>query len=174
MRGRWLAIAGTAALVAMGACAPGPSDAVVPYEELLVPEDLDEDDVVTDEQLTLEIDFLEVPRKLTLGSDLRYVVELRNEGDDAVELNPCPVYYQAWGESGFAVSRTSYLNCGDAPPLILPGDRLRFEMKLPMTDPEAVSVVGSIVWYLGSPGSPAGERTDVHVSGETDVVAPGP
>lgn len=172
-RARWLRIVSLVALLAVGACdaAPDPR-AVVPYEEVPVPEDAsDEDLAVTGDQLALEMQFLDVPRRVTLGSELRYVVELRNTGEDPVPLEPCPPYYQAWGESGFSVSRTSYLNCDEAPPDIPPGGRLRFEMRLPIEEREAVHVVGSIVWYLGSP---EGERADVSTATVTDIVLPSP
>lgn len=172
MRARWVAIAGLVAASAIGACDSG--NGIVPYRELPVPEDVEEEGLVTEEQANLEMDFIDVPRTLTLGSELRYVVELRNTSDEAVPLDPCPVYYQAWGESGFAVSRTSYLNCDSAPPQIPAGKAVRFEMRLPIEDPEAVHVVGSIVWYIGHPGSPIEERMDVAVSGETDVVPRNP
>ncbi|HYP22012.1 MAG TPA: hypothetical protein VEV43_00395 [Actinomycetota bacterium] len=143
--------------------------AVVPYEPLELPEDVvREDTALTEQQVKLRSDIVEVPDELVLGETLRYVVELTNESGTPVFLDPCPVYYQAWGESGFSVSRLSYLNCDDAPPEIAPGASLRFAMELPIEDPEAVHVDGSIVWYLGSPFG--GRKQDVGASGAIDVV----
>lgn len=142
---------------------------MVPYEELALPEDYeDADATLTEQQQRLRIDMVEVPERVVFGEDLRYVVELTNDSDVPVFMEPCPVYYQAFGESGFAISRTSYLNCDDAPPEIPPGDAVRFEMKLPVDDPEALHVDSSLIWYLGAPDGDL--RTDVYVGGEVEVV----
>ncbi|HEX2296343.1 MAG TPA: hypothetical protein VHN37_13670 [Actinomycetota bacterium] len=170
------AVLGVVTLFSLGACGPTPDPRdVVPYAELPVPEDAsDEELAMTSDQLALEIGFADVPQEVTLGSDIRYVVELRNVSDETVSLEPCPVYYQAWGESGFAVSRTSYLNCDEAPPDIPPGERLRFEMRLPVEDREAVQVEGGLVWYLGHPGAEGDQRTDVHGAEGPRIVRPRP
>lgn len=149
-------------------CSPD-TPRVVPYEELALPEDYDDEDAtLTEQQVRLGMEMLEVPEEVVFGEDLRYVVELTNESDVPVSLDPCPVYYQAFGESGFAISRTSHLNCDDAPPEISPGAALRFEMKLPIDDPEALHVDSSLVWYLGAPDGDL--RADVYVSGVVEVV----
>ena len=142
----------------------------VPYAARELPEDFDADEgfTLSEQQLRLRREIHEVPDTVLLGDDLRYVIELANDSGTPVFLDPCPVYYQAWGESGFAVSRISYLNCAEAPPEIQPGSSIRFEMKLPLEDPEAVSVAGSIVWYLGHPDGEL--RQDVGVSDVIDVV----
>ena len=143
---------------------------LVPYEALELPEDYGpEDATLTREQVRLRSRILEVPDEVVLGDTLRYVVELANGSDAPVSLEPCPVYYQAYGESGFALSRTSHLNCDDAPPEIASGAALKFEMELPIEDREAVGVDGSIVWYLGAPDGEL--RQDVNVSGVVKVVA---
>ncbi|HEX2058064.1 MAG TPA: hypothetical protein VHI71_06815 [Actinomycetota bacterium] len=168
------AVIGLIALFSVGACNPttGGGD-VIPYAELPVPEDAsDEELIVTRDQVALVMSFLDVPAKVTLGSDIRYVVELRNVSDETVSLEPCPVYYQAWGESGFSVSRTSYLNCRDAPAEIVPGNRVRFEMRLPVDDEEAVHVDGGLVWYLGHPGAEGEYRMDVQGAEGPKIVRP--
>lgn len=155
----------TVVLFPVTACTETPD--VVPYEALELPEDAsDEEQSVTREQLNLVPDFLELPDEVALGDTLRYVVELENTSDQVVSLDPCPVYYQAWGESSVSVSRMSYLNCEDAPGDVAPGESVKFEMQLPLTDVDPI--VGSIVWYLGGPGGET--RADVSVSGEVEAV----
>ena len=139
---------------------------VVPYEELALPEE--EDGSVTPQQVKLRPRLLEVPDHVEAGDTLRYVVELSNDSGAPVPLDPCPAYYQAWGESSVAIARTSYLNCDDALPEIAPGGALRFEMELPIRGRHVPGVVGSIVWYLGTPDAEV--RGEVYTSGEVTAV----
>lgn len=145
-------------LVAGGACG-GSSGGPVVYEHLPVEEEALEEALLTEPQADLVVDFAHVPERFTRGEGLRYVVLLRNTGVEPVSLTPCPAYYQAWGESGTAVSRTSYLNCDDAPGAVAPGAAVRFEMELPVgTQDVAAGFEGILVWYLGHPGGdPRGE-----------------
>jgi hypothetical protein len=164
-----------ATLSLLSACDSTSGSDVIPYAFIPVPEDTPEEELrVSKEQAALEVEFPDFPEKVTLGSDIRYVVEVRNASDETVSLEPCPVYYQAWGESGFSVDRTSYLNCDEAPDEIPPGGRLRFEMRLPVDDEEAVHVAGGIVWYLGHPGLEGEYRMDVKGGEGPDIVRPSP
>jgi hypothetical protein len=88
---------------------------IVPFVERPLDVDSFEAPDPTPEQAALKPALLDVPRKVKLGNDLRYVVELRNESDDDVSLDPCPAFYQAWGESGTAYFGPGYLNCEEAP-----------------------------------------------------------
>lgn len=168
-RRAWFAGAVLAAVLA-GCDAAPPPGGVVPYEALLVDDDVDEDDLVTEAQLGLRANLVEVPDEVRLEEGLRYVVELRNEGKAAVSLDPCPAYYQAWGESGTGVSRTSYLSCDGAPGEIAPGESMKFEMELPIAEAGAGDgFAGRIIWYLGHPGS--ADRGEMLVSGEVVTVS---
>lgn len=152
----------------MAACQGTPPE-IVPYEANPIPDDAPAGEPsVTEAQVRLEPELLEVPSKLELGDTLRYVVELRNDTDDPISLDPCPAYYQAWGESSVGVSRTSRLNCAEGPDTIGPGESQKFAMELPLVDTEPTE--GAIVWYLGAPD--AARRADVTISGEVEVVAP--
>jgi hypothetical protein len=112
----------------------------------------------TPEQATLKPALMDVPRNVKLGNDLRYVVELRNESNEDISLNPCPAFYQAWGESGTAYFGPGYLNCEDAPSIVPADGAVRFRMVLQLPDadidgPGSHSFTGTIVWYLGGSGN---------------------
>ena len=86
---------------------------------------------------------------------LRYVVELRNESDEDIPLDPCPAFYQAWGESGTGYFGPGYLNCEDAPSVVPVDGAVRFRMVLELPNDNidgSHTFTGTIVWYLGGPG----------------------
>ena len=128
---------------------------VVPFVERPLNVDSSHAPDPTPEQATLKPLLLNVPRKVKLGNDLRYVVELRNESDEDVSLDPCPAFYQAWGESGTAYFGPGFLNCEDAPSVVPADGAVRFRMVLELPDDDiegSNSFTGTIVWYLGGPG----------------------
>lgn len=146
------ALALTVCVCALSACESSDPTGTVPYVSQPVPEDANPDELVTEAQSSLVADLFDVPREVELGGTLRYGVSLENTGDSDVALEPCPAFYQAWGESGTAVSETSFLNCEEAPDAIAPGETARFEMELVLDDVET-DFKGSVVWYLGHPDS---------------------
>ncbi|HEX2049443.1 MAG TPA: hypothetical protein VHJ34_02285 [Actinomycetota bacterium] len=129
-----------------------PAGDVVPFERRPLPGDFDDAPRVTAAQASLEPRLLRVPESAALGGVLAYVVELRNDSDEDVSLDPCPAFYQAWGESGTAVFGPGLLNCDDAPPAVPAGGSVRFRMELPMPDDfdGRNSYAGTIVWYLNA------------------------
>jgi hypothetical protein len=131
------------------------STGVVPFVERPLTVDSSHAPDPTPEQATLKPALLDVPRKVKLGNDLRYVVELRNESDDDVSLDPCPAFYQAWGESATAYFGPGYLNCEDAPSVVPADGAVRFRMVLELPD-ESIggshTFTGTIIWYLGGSG----------------------
>jgi hypothetical protein len=128
---------------------------VVPFVERPLNVDSSQVPDPTAEQAKLKPLLLDVPHKVKLGNDLRYVVELRNESDEDVSLVPCPAFYQAWGESGTAYFGPGFLNCEDAPSVVPADGAVRFRMVLELPDDNidgSSSFTGTIVWYLGGPG----------------------
>ena len=129
--------------------------AIVPFVERPLNVDSSHAPDPTPEQATLKPALLDVPRKVKLGNDLRYVVELRNESDDEVSLDPCPAFYQAWGESGTGYFGPGFLNCEGAPSVVPAEGAVRFRMVLELPDDDidgSHTFTGTIVWYLGGPG----------------------
>jgi hypothetical protein len=128
----------------------------VPFVERPLGVDSSDAPEPTPEQAALKPVLLDVPRKVKLGNDLRYVVELRNESDDDVSLAPCPAFYQAWGESATAYFGPGYLNCEGAPSVVPASGAVRFRMVLELPDdvggPGSHSFTGTIIWYLGGSG----------------------
>jgi hypothetical protein len=148
---------GPALLLCLVGCTDGGKVAtqVVPFVERPLNVDSSQAPDPTPEQATLKPLLLDVPRKVKLGNDLRYVVELRNESDEDVSLDPCPAFYQAWGESGTAYFGPGFLNCEDAPSVVPADGAVRFRMVLELPDDNidgSPSFTGTIVWYLGGPG----------------------
>lgn len=88
----------------------------------------------TPEQKVLTPTLRNVPGRVRLGNDLRYVVELLNETEDDIPLDQCPAFYQAWGESGTAYFGPGFLNCEDAPSVVPAGGAVRFRMVLELPE----------------------------------------
>jgi hypothetical protein len=127
---------------------------VVPFVERTLNVDPSRAPDTTPEQAGLEPVLTDVPRKVKPGNDLHYVVELRNESDNDVSLDPCPAFYQAWGESGTAYFRRGFLNCEDAPAVVPAGGAVRFGMALDLPNDNidgSLGFTGTLVWYLGGP-----------------------
>ncbi len=122
----------------------------VPFVERPLRVDTSDAPKPTPEQAQLTPVLRNLPRRIKPGDDLRYVVELRNPTEDDVSLDPCPVFYQAYGESGTAYFGPGFLNCEDAPPAVPAGGSIRFEMVLPLPNKP---VSGSLIWYLGGSGA---------------------
>ena len=127
---------------------------VIPFEDSEASQDEEDLPPATPEQQRLVPKATGFPKTLTMGETLRYVVELHNPTNDAISLDPCPGYYQAWGESGTAVFGPGVLNCEDAPDEIGPGETVAFEMELdiPASIEGAECFSGSVFWYLGTSG----------------------
>jgi hypothetical protein len=128
---------------------------IVPFVERPLKVDPSHAPDPTPEQASLRPVLLDVPHRVKLGNDLRYVVELRNESDKDVSLDPCPAFYQAWGESATAYFGPGFLNCEDAPSVVPAEGAVRFRMVLELPDDDiegSHSFTGTIVWYLGGPG----------------------
>jgi hypothetical protein len=126
----------------------------VPFVERTLNVDPSRAPGTTPEQAALEPVLMDVPRKVKPGNDLRYVVELRNESDNDVSLDPCPAFYQAWGESGTAYFRRGFLNCEDAPSVVPADGAVRFGMALDLPNDNidgSLGFTGTLVWYLGGP-----------------------
>ena len=152
--GRRYTSAAVACLLMIPGCG-GYDGGVVPFKE---PSEgsLDEADIppATSEQQSLVPKAKNLPKNLTMGETLSYIVELHNPTKDAISLDPCPGYYQAWGESGTAVFAPGVLNCEDAPGEIGPGETVSFEMEIDIAESidGADCFSGSVFWYLGSSG----------------------
>jgi hypothetical protein len=151
---------GLAVLLCLGACTGDGKVAteIVPFDERPLNVDTSEAPDPTPEQATLKPVLLDVPRRVKLGNDLRYVVELRNQSDDDISLDPCPAFYQAWGESGTGYFGPGYLNCEDAPSVVPADGAVRFRMVLELPDenidgPGSHSFTGTIIWHLGADGT---------------------
>jgi hypothetical protein len=128
---------------------------VVPFVERPLNIDPSHAPDTTPEQAALKPVLIDVPRQVKPGNDLRYVVELRNESDNDVSLDPCPAFYQAWGESGTAYFGRGFLNCADAPSVVPADGAVRFGMVLDLPNDNidgSLAVTGTLVWYLGGPG----------------------
>ena len=101
---------------------------------------------------TLESAIVEAPERATVGEDLRYVVEVRNPTEEDVALDPCPVVFSSFGESGTADFLRTLLNCEEAPPEIPAGGTVRFEMRIRVS--RAVFLAGpggnSLFWSMSS------------------------
>ncbi len=140
----------------LGGCADESEVATVPFIKRPLHVDSSDAPDPTPEQAALRPALVDVPRRVELGNDLRYVVELRNERGDDVSLDPCPAFYQAWGESGTAYFGPGFLNCEDAPSVVPAGGAIRFRMVLELPDDDIDgqdSFTGTIVWNLGGSGS---------------------
>ena len=148
-------MAAVAASLLMIAGCGGYDGGVVPFEEHSEGS-LDNADIppATPEQQRLVPRAKDFPKSLTMGETLRYVVELHNPTEEPISLDPCPGYYQAWGESGTAVFGPGVLNCDEGPDEIGPGETVAFEMELdiPTSIDGADCFSGSVFWYLGSSG----------------------
>jgi hypothetical protein len=154
MNARWLALA---LLLCLGACTGDTSpstNGVVPFAAHPL-DDPERPPDLTQDQAALIPRLFEVPRRVRLGDDLRYVVELRNQTDEDISLDPCPAFYQAWGESAIGYFGSGLLNCADAPPAVPARAGVRFEMKLDLpNDFDGQNFfAGTIVWYLGGSGA---------------------
>jgi len=109
----------------------------------------------------------------TIGSDfLEYVVTLRNQGDESVDLTPCPGYVQSvrtldpnsLGASETAAFRGQWrLDC-DAHPVLAPGDTVRFAMRLDI--PAKLELSGEVMleWQLLGTSSDYVAQTWVTIS----------
>jgi hypothetical protein len=148
---------GLALLLCLVGCTDDGTEAteVVPFVERPLNVDSSHAPDTTPGQAALKPVLMDVPRKVKLGNDLRYVVELRNESENDVSLNPCPAFYQAWGESGTAYFGRGFLNCEDAPSVVPADGAVRFGMVLDLPNDNidgSPALTGTIVWYLGGPG----------------------
>jgi hypothetical protein len=96
----------------------------------------------------------DVPPAVPLGDRLEYVVELRNPTNKDIELDPCPAYYAAFGESASAATVRSYLNCDGAPAAVPAHGSVRFamQMRISRTDDIQPGFVGSVYWRLPAAG----------------------
>ena len=86
--------------------------------------------------------------KTVRGHEIPFIVRLQNGGDEAVSLDPCPVYRTAWGESGLSLDAVSYLNCDGAPDQIPPGGTVRFDMTIPLYGPPLKEEWGTLIFQL--------------------------
>jgi hypothetical protein len=95
---------------------------------------------------------LELPRSVTAGSVLRYVVDLTNPAAAPMRLSPCPGYSQGIAVAGKTVLE---LNCAAVPRTQLPARQtVRFAMRMPVpvstpTGPTWVgwTIAGSVTAY---------------------------
>lgn len=96
--------------------------------------------------LTVTVDEPEAPEP---GGTLAFTVTLANGGEEPVPLDPCPIYWVSYGESGTAVFLTNELNCDEAPAEVGLGEDLRFavEMELP-ADEIPAGFVGSLFFRI--------------------------
>jgi hypothetical protein len=92
---------------------------------------------------------------------LRYIVELRNESDEDVSLDPCPSFFQVWGEDSLPVFGPGFLNCEEAPPVVPSNGTLRFWMEIPMpNDFDGQDFyAGTIYWRLSGVSGGFGSDT---------------
>jgi hypothetical protein len=82
----------------------------------------------------LRVRVMQVPSEVPVGGRLRYLVELRNSTRRAIELDPCPAYYSAFGESSTSTFLESYLNCGGGLSTVPARGSLRFAMEIEIPD----------------------------------------
>jgi hypothetical protein len=148
---------GLALLLCLVGCADDGTAAteVVPFVERPLNVDPSHAPDTTPEQAALKPVLMDVPRKVKQGNDLRYFVELRNESDNDVSLDPCPAFYQAWGYSGTAYFGRGFLNCENAPSVVPADGAVRFGMVLDLPNDNidgSPAITGTLVWYLGGPG----------------------
>jgi hypothetical protein len=153
------------ALVALASCQPvrERTPEVVPFEYLPVREsDMTTPSVGGQRTLrvpspstrrNLRVRVREVPKEVQLGDRLEYVVELNNPTRRDVELDPCPAYYSAFGESGTATFIESYLNCGHAPSSVPARGSLHFAMEIEVpAGAVQPGSVGTLYWRLPAAG----------------------
>lgn len=115
----------------------------------------------------LVVELVEVPPRAPFDGTLRTVVELRNTGDEALSLDPCPVHRQSFGESGTGVFATNELNCPPAPEEIPAGGRLRFAAELELPAEEIPSGFGgtfTIAVYIDEGHQPAYASTELQTA----------
>lgn len=87
---------------------------------------------LTTEQTRLEFDIEELPSTVAAGDDLEFLIVVRNPTDRPIALEPCPIMFSSFGESGTATFEISRLNCGEAPREIRANASVRFEWSIPI------------------------------------------
>lgn len=162
------------AIAAASSCDAGSdraaADRIVPFKERAISTEREPERESTPEQELLEPRLLRVPKRVELGGVLRYIVELRNESDEEVSLDPCPSFSQSWG---LAIFHPGFLNCEDASPAVPPSGTLRFWMEIPIpNDFEGQDFyAGTIYWRLS--GVSGGFGSDNAVFSRMVVVSKG-
>jgi len=105
---------------------------------------------------------VEVPSVVVAGETLHYQVTLRNDGDQPVPLDPCPIYVERlWGGNTTVAEPRYLLNCAAASP-IQPGGSTTFEMVLdiPVNAPPGPGV---LLWGTDGPG-PSSQKQPITIA----------
>jgi hypothetical protein len=132
--------------------ADGSSGDVVPFSEE-VTYDLDDPELprIPEESpiYGLNLSLEDVPAAVSLDDDLVFTVVLSNpHGDEDIRLDPCPVYYMAFGESSVSVApqRLIQLDCG-AVPVVPAGESRAFEMRIEGLEVAGMELDPSTIWW---------------------------
>lgn len=118
---------------------------VLPYDpdSPLEPADL------SDEWGHVEVEIIEAPDVVTAGGDdFPVVMEMHNTLDEAISLEPCPIWEAGMGESSEVSSVEGVLPCDEIESL-RPGERIRLRMEMPPTERAVSSQTCAIGAGLG-------------------------
>ena len=105
---------------------------------------------------------VEVPSVVVAGETLHYQMTLRNNGDQPVPLDPCPVYVERLWSGNTIVAEPQYLlNCAATSP-IQPGTSTTFEMVLAIPAHASPSS-GVLLWGTDGPG-PSSQKQPITIA----------
>lgn len=96
----------------------------------------------------LGLSLRDVPTTVAYDQDLVFTVVFTNKTAVDIQLEPCPVFYMAFGESSVGVSPGGWLqlNCGEG--RVVPAeDSLGFEMRIENLEEEGTDLSSSTIWW---------------------------
>ena len=105
---------------------------------------------------------IEVPSVVVAGETLHYQLTLRNDGEQPVPLDPCPIYVERLWSGNTVVGEPRYLlNCAAAA-AIEPGASTTFEMVLaiPVDAPPGAAI---LLWGTDGPG-PSSQKQPITIA----------
>lgn len=97
---------------------------------------------------------ISTPETVALDQDLVFSVTLANNTSNDIRLEPCPVYFMAFGESSVGVSPGNWieLNCDEAQ-VVPANDSLSFEMRLEDLEEGGAELDGTTIWWAFKNGT---------------------
>ena len=117
---------------------------------------------------------LSAPSTAAAGADLVYYVTLKNLGDQAAPMDPCPTYSEGLVVGGVAVKLPGaafmLLNCAVIGPALDPGAFVQLEMRLPVPS-NATAGPAVLRWGLDAGGPLDTSAVSPHAT--LTIVAPG-